>query len=155
MLMNLRDRIAQRLHELCAGGGEVSQSALARASGVSQTAIGKILHAKVDAGLGTVESLAAGIGVPPLALLVSQDEWTMLEAFRQLEPHEQANVTSAVRKLLKLSAPEVLFEVDMVIPIHDEAKGGVMTGLNRPEKPRRIQKGDVSIKIAAVNGRKP
>lgn len=148
--MNLRDTIAHRLHELCAGeDGAVNQSALARASGISQGAVGKIVKAKVDPTVGTVEALAAGLGLDSAALLLTAREWALMADYRALDDSARVELANNARKLRKALEPVVSYDIDLTIPCEDDRRAAAAVGLSRPERPRRVV---TKLKVATVNG---
>jgi len=93
--MNLRATLASNLRTQMQRSAKLStQAKLAKAAGITQSSVNRVLHSEAGASIDTVEKLSDGLQVPAIMLLADPHQANFLQAWLSLNDEDQARVLS-------------------------------------------------------------
>ncbi|MDP9587186.1 helix-turn-helix domain-containing protein [Burkholderia ambifaria] len=154
--MPLRKILARNIRRHMAANEDIrTQVQLAKAAGVAQSSVARVLKGDVDTQLFVIEAIAAAIGVPPGSLLMDDDVEQELLRFNRslvaaLPPSEKAKIESYIEFVLSQTEAVHIendgsLSISEEVPATSESRRRAGAAAQRPlsnetvsnEKPRR------------------
>ncbi|EMN1928321.1 helix-turn-helix transcriptional regulator [Burkholderia ambifaria] len=154
--MPLRKILARNIRRHMAANDDIrTQVQLAKAAGVAQSSVARVLKGDVDTQLFVIEAIAAAIGVPPGSLLMDDDVEQELLRFNRslvaaLPPSEKAKIESYIEFVLSQTEAVHIendgsLSISEEVPATSESRRRAGAAAQRPlsnetvsnEKPRR------------------